>query len=496
MLEIDVTELDKDTRRNIHGIAKTIPSVVSETVEKDDKKIIVLAKKNKQSSHKFRGDKRIDWSSREGNYCHFLLHKVNMDTMDALNQLAAKLRMRSDNFNYAGTKDRRARTTQWVSLKKVPPKTIHAAAKQVRGAHVGNFKFAKEPLKLGMLNGNRFRIALRSVDGTDEDIENAVNSLRNNGFINYYGLQRFGTVAAIPTHEIGKALLKGKWNEAIDLILKPREGEQQDDIIEAREIYQKTKDATAALKPIKWSGKFEAKLLQGIANCGDENPLGALDHLPRNVRLMYIHSYQSLVWNHMVSRRIREFGAKPIVGDLVYEKTEAKDDAETMDWVVVPNDAMKEEENVEKTVEDVEIVEKVDEKKKKDESEVVSEKKDSNYDVPVEEISEMNVSNDENDGQSNSVQKETETDETIDDSKDITDLPAVKALTEEDLTNYTLADVVMPKPGSGVTYPEYAKSWYEEFLAKDGLTTDLKQKNRLIFFQFFKNNYIAPLSLI
>lgn len=32
---------------------------------------------------------------------------------------------------------------------------------------------------------------------------------------------------------------------------------------------------------------------------------------------MYVHSYQSYAWNCVVSRRIREFGIKPVVGDLV-----------------------------------------------------------------------------------------------------------------------------------------------------------------------------------
>lgn len=43
---------------------------------------------------------------------------------------------------------------------------------------------------------------------------------------------------------------------------------------------------------------------------------------------MYVHSYQSYVWNSIVSERIRMFGAeKPAIGDLVFE-TEEEDDTE------------------------------------------------------------------------------------------------------------------------------------------------------------------------
>ena len=59
------------------------------------------------------------------------------------------------------------------------------------------------------------------MEGDNELIENCVNSLKENGYINYYGLKRFGS-CDVATHEIGKQLLQHNFLEAIDMILKPR----------------------------------------------------------------------------------------------------------------------------------------------------------------------------------------------------------------------------------------------------------------------------------
>lgn len=154
-----------------------------------------------------RGNRRqISWS-HEGNYCFFVLYKENKDTMDAINLLAKLLKLNTKSFAYAGTKDRRAVTVQQVSAYKVSAERLHGLNNTLKNLCLGNFRYAKEPLQLGDLSGNHFVITLRNVIGRDEDIADAMLSLKNNGFINYYGLQRFGSTS-IPTHHIGQLAKK------------------------------------------------------------------------------------------------------------------------------------------------------------------------------------------------------------------------------------------------------------------------------------------------
>jgi tRNA pseudouridine13 synthase len=54
-------------------------------------------------------------------------------------------------------------------------------------------------------------------------LEESLQSLKNNGYLNYFGMQRFGT-SSVMTHTIGCAIMKKQYEEASNLILNPREG--------------------------------------------------------------------------------------------------------------------------------------------------------------------------------------------------------------------------------------------------------------------------------
>lgn len=318
--EIDATFFEKDKRRDVHKVikAKYGSKVVSNTAEDGDKKLIVV-KHGKSSSD------RKDWPSGWGKFLHFVLYKSNLDTIDAINILASKLHTKPANFTYAGTKDKRGKTTQWVSVRYVDAKRLQSINKFLRGMTLGNFVYKEEPLKLGDLMGNHFEVVLRNVTASDEEVEKTLNVIKENYFINYYGLQRFGNSAQVPTHEIGKALVKGDFKRAVELILKPRE-DRDYNLKEARKIWWETRDAAKAVRVLRSKDKsIEGKLLAGLAKHGKNAYVNALDNIPRNLRLLYLHAYQSFLWNKIVSKRFETFGNQVLEGDLVFKEKEIKE---------------------------------------------------------------------------------------------------------------------------------------------------------------------------
>ncbi|XP_074627363.1 pseudouridylate synthase 7 homolog isoform X2 [Acropora palmata] len=317
---------DKRNRTLVHRAIRENFSVLdSDTVDVENQKAVRVFHKQ-DSTGKQRNNR---WPQELDNYCWFVLYKENKDTMDAINLLSKLLKIKTGVFGYAGTKDRRAVTTQWISAYRVRAEQLQSLNSSLRNLCLGNFKYCKEPLKLGSLSGNHFVITLRSIVGDHSKIEESLQSLKVNGFINYFGLQRFGTTS-VSTHAIGLALLQSKWSEAIDLLLNPRDGES-DILTAARQHWKDTKNAKETLQKIP-KGKFiESDLLQGLVRHGPSGLVNALQSIPRNTRLMYVHAYQSYVWNFMATKRIKEYGLQPVKGDLIVRSASSVGCAENTD---------------------------------------------------------------------------------------------------------------------------------------------------------------------
>ncbi|KAG0145102.1 hypothetical protein CROQUDRAFT_108012 [Cronartium quercuum f. sp. fusiforme G11] len=273
-------------------------------------------------------------------YIHFTLQKTNRETQEALSILANLLHCHvSRDLGICGTKDKRSVSCQRVSFKR-GRKTIQQVWSTVnrakngrkgggpvvfrergdKGIRVGDFTYEADPLKLGDLSGNRFVIVLRDVVPSEPEVlKDAVDALSKSGFLNYFGMQRFGTTA-VGTHLIGLSLLRADWDLAIDLIMRKKLGETQD-AEHARSVWEQTKDPQTTLDLMPKRCVAERFLQFFSKQSALTDKVGALASIPKNLKMMYIHAYQSYIWNTILSERVRLYGcAKPVVGDLILVK--------------------------------------------------------------------------------------------------------------------------------------------------------------------------------
>lgn len=324
----------KDLRTKIHLLIKqTYPQLETKTEEVNGQKMIqAFWRKGKT-----RDSRRDEWpaSKKSCRFVKFVLYKENKDTMDAIGLISKLLKIKENVFQYAGTKDRRARTSQEITANRVHPEKLVILNKLLRNMGVGNFQYVEEPLKLGQLSGNHFTVVLRNVEASEEIVNEALTSLKMIGFINYFGMQRFGTTS-VPTHKIGSALLHGDWKKAVDLILMPRDDFPNK--AKFQMIWQQTGDAKKTLLEVPRYCSLERNLLQGLER--KQQPFNALERISRNTRMLYVHSYQALVWNHMTSRRLAKLGHKPVIGDLVLSKPHSS--SEPSNLVVLTSDNIQE----------------------------------------------------------------------------------------------------------------------------------------------------------
>ena len=244
----------------------------------------------------------------------FLVKKRNWDTMTAVKEIAKRAGISHREIGFAGTKDRHALTYQYISVPaEARDKVESLRIKDIELTFTGYGRF----IKLGHLLGNRFRIIVRDVnENALERTKEIVHGLREKGgFPNYFGYQRFGEKRVV-NHLIGKLLLLGKFDEAARLFLGYADGSMEGD--EARRNFWETGDVDRALEEFPRFLRYERTLLYTYKKTGSWKK--AFLSLPLPIMRIFIHSYQSYLFNLYLARRIEEMPLnEALVGDIVVQ---------------------------------------------------------------------------------------------------------------------------------------------------------------------------------
>ncbi|VDO33762.1 unnamed protein product, partial [Brugia timori] len=322
VVEIPTEGMDKQKRTVIHDwIRNRYNGLLDSQTVTNAIQVLVLDKGSR---------KRRIWPANRPDYVHFTLCKENKDTHYALSVISKFLGIKNSSFGICGTKDRRALTTQRVSLYRCEIERLRKLNAKLRGIRLTDFTSSSKPCKLGDLWGNRFKIILRDVHPFSEtDLISRIEDFKTNGFINYFGTQRFGS-CAFNTAEIGIAILKRQWEVALKSILKPRNTYGRSlfrSIRDALDEWNKSGSASDALKKLTGNQAYatiEGQLLSSLSK-NQCNYYDAMLKLARNTRSLYIHAYQSLLWNKVVTRRVKSRGFHAIAGDLNVEGKKIKD---------------------------------------------------------------------------------------------------------------------------------------------------------------------------
>ena len=128
----------------------------------------------------------------EGEHVFLYLEKIDLNTEEVARRIARLADVRQMDVGFSGMKDRRAVARQWFSVylsnRPAPDWTqLNAADLQVL-----EISRHRQKLRRGQHQGNRFEIRLRDLQGDREALEKVLTALRDQGFPNYFGEQRFG----------------------------------------------------------------------------------------------------------------------------------------------------------------------------------------------------------------------------------------------------------------------------------------------------------------
>jgi tRNA pseudouridine13 synthase len=239
----------------------------------------------------------------------------NWEQHELADALARELELPRRSIQWAGTKDRRAVSERLFSYRGAPPE---------RTPTMPDVEFldvypARDGVTLGHHYGNAFAIRVDETARTGAEVSSQCTQILEelraaHGFPNLFGPQRFGEVRPV-THDVGRALVRGNVAEAVDLYLTEIPEGESGPGVDARRAYASHHDPVRALREFPAAYRFERSMLEHLAR--GHTPERAFHALSRELRMLFVHAFQSYLFNEWLTLRWREHLPMdaPVAGD-------------------------------------------------------------------------------------------------------------------------------------------------------------------------------------
>ncbi|MDX1610831.1 MAG: tRNA pseudouridine(13) synthase TruD [Candidatus Thermoplasmatota archaeon] len=242
----------------------------------------------------------------EGKYTLATVQARNWETHRLMREIANRLGVNERRVFFSGSKDKRAVTVQNVAI---PAPLERVEQVSIPGVEILSTKRVDRAPKLGEHTGNAFTIRIREMDVPLDEAETSAREVASEilsagGFPNFFGPQRFGSVRPV-THLVGKALVHEGPLEALwTYIAHPSELDPPR-LAEPRAQLWEERDPALALEVLPERLDYERQLAGALAKHPDD-PVQALDALPRNLQRMFVGAYQSYLFNLALTERAKE----------------------------------------------------------------------------------------------------------------------------------------------------------------------------------------------
>jgi tRNA pseudouridine13 synthase len=277
----------------------------------------------------------------EGPNVWIWIEKLGRTTLDVLMDISRDLHISRKRMGFAGMKDKRAITRQWICISNMDSEEQLEEVKALSGK-IHKTEFLKiirgqKKLRMGQLAGNKFKILIKDIDSKFSREEGAkiavdvLKQLEKTGVPNYFGWQRFGKPRT-NTHLVGKALVDNDLSEAVRRYIGNPYEDEGEEVKLARQSYDDG-EIEKSLELMPKGMRYERMMLKELVKenkrrekageeLDDDSYKKTLSSLPKPLQRMFVHAYQSYLFNKAVSNRVAMGIDKYIEGDIVIDNEE------------------------------------------------------------------------------------------------------------------------------------------------------------------------------